>query len=73
MEKITASEKNRILRVQHKHVLNKQQRFIIDQNVDNIEGSIKALSNRKAKIGPVGALEILYELGRFLNAQEEEQ
>ncbi len=42
------------------------EKVIITDNINSIIRRTKA-KNTKAKIGKVSALEILYELGRFLN------
>jgi hypothetical protein len=44
----------------------KDEKQIISDNSGNIIRQTKQM-NKNAKIGQIGSLEILYELGRFLN------
>ncbi len=59
-------ERNEILTKHYDFTMLEDEKVIITDNINSIIRRTKA-KNTKAKIGKVSALEILYELGRFLN------
>ena len=63
-------ERNEILTKYYDHLMPKEDKQEISSSANTIIRRTRAM-NKKAKIGKVGALEILYELGRFLNRIEE--
>lgn len=59
-------ERNKILKRHYDHMMPEDEKQIIQDNIGNIIGRTRQ-ANKNAKIGEIGSLEILYELGRFLN------
>ena len=59
-------ERNKILKQHYDHLVPEDEKQIIKDNVSNIIRRTRQAS-KGAKIGEIGSLEILYELGRFLN------
>ena len=71
MTKKNTDSDNKVLTTYHASLLDKEDKLIIDRNVDRIVKSTRSISNGRAKLGEVSALQILYKLGRFLNEQDD--
>ena len=54
----------------HHETFDPQKKIAIDRSADRIAKNIKSLSNGRAKLGEMGALEILYKLGVFMNKND---
>ncbi len=63
-------EKNIILRDHYDDVMDEADKQVIDDNIIRLIKQTKGRS-KSAKLGRVGALEILYELGRLLNTMDD--
>ena len=63
-------ERNKVLKRYYDHMVPEDEKQIIKDNVSNIIRRTKQKS-KNAKIGKIGSLEILYQLGRFLNRVED--
>ena len=59
-------ERGRVLKRHYDHLMPEDERQIVKDNIGNIVRRTRSM-NKNAKIGEIGSLEILYELGRFLN------
>ena len=54
----------------HHETFDPEKKIVIDRNADRVVRGVKTLSNGKAKLGEMGALEILYKLGVFMNEND---
>lgn len=63
-------ERNKILTEYYDHMMPAVQKEVIRSNMSTMLRKIKN-KNPRANMGEVSALEVLYELGRFLNGLEE--
>ena len=54
----------------HYATFDENDKIAIDRSADRIVKTVRSLSNGRAKIGEVSALEILYKLGRFVNEND---
>ena len=63
-------ERNKILKKHYDKMMPEDEHQIIKDNISNIIRQTRQTS-KSAKIGEIGSLEILYELGRFLNRVED--
>ncbi len=63
-------DRNKILKKHYDHIMPEGEKQIIEDSIGNIIRRTRSI-NKKAKIGEISSLEILYELGRFLNRVED--
>jgi len=63
-------ERGDVLNKYYDHLMPRYEKQVIKNNVTKITRTIRE-RNKNAGLGQVGALEILYQLGRFLNEIED--
>ncbi len=56
----------------HHETFDEKDKIAIDRNADRIVKNVRSLSNGRAKLGEMSALEILYKLGVFMNKNDTE-
>ena len=71
MKRNQAHVNNEIIK-KHHETFDEEGKIVIDRNADRVVRGVKTLSNGKAKLGEMGALEILYKLGQLLNEKDRE-